>query len=183
LDALWAELINSDWSDHLGSGRREDRIGNDGWLATFLGRTSWWGRALPSAAERERLRTLRRLLRRMIDALLAVTPIAESDTAALNRTMAKAPVKRRLAREGEAWTVELTMARGTIDDVLGEVAGSFAAMLARGEGDRVKVCENPDCGWVMVDSSRNRSRRWCDAAECGNVMKVRRYRQRHRRTG
>ncbi len=183
MDPLWAELINSDWSDHLGSGRREDRIGNDRWLAKFLGRTSWWGRALPSAAERERLRELRRLLRRMVDALLAGAPIGESDTAALNRIMAKAPVARRLGREGEGWHVELTATRGAIDDVLGEVAGSFATMLARGKADRVKVCENPDCGWVMVDSSRNRSRRWCDAAECGNLMKVRRYRQRHRDAG
>jgi len=116
----------------------------------------------------------------MVDARLVGAPISVDDTDALNRELARAPVARRLSYDGGAWTVDLTAIHGTIDDVLGEVAGSFAAMLARGEGDRIKVCANPDCGWVMVDSSRNRSRRWCDAAECGNVMKVRRYRQRHR---
>ncbi len=180
LDPLWAALVNSDWRDHLGSGRHEDRIGNDGWLAGFLARTSWRGEELPSSGERERLRRLRGLLRCMVDELLSGRPPADRDISTLNGLMGRAPVRRRLERRDAGWTLALAAPEGDLADVLGEIAASFADMLVRGEGDRVKVCENPDCGWVMVDSSRNRSRRWCDGAECGNVMKVRRYRRRHR---
>lgn len=180
MEPLWAELINSDWSDHLGSGRREDRLGNDEWLERFLRGTVWRGQVLPSSYERDRLRTLRTLLRRMVDDLLAGGVLASSDTEALNRLMANAPVLRRLELDGGAWSLLLAPPRGSIDDVLGEIAAAFATMLAEGLSDRVKVCENPDCGWVILDTSRNRSRRWCDSAECGNLMKVRRFRQRRR---
>jgi hypothetical protein len=43
--------------------------------------------------------------------------------------------------------------------------------------DRVSVCANPACRLVFVDDSRNRSRRWCDNAGCGNRVRVRRYRE------
>jgi len=34
--------------------------------------------------------------------------------------------------------------------------------------------------WAFYDESKNRSRRWCSAAECGNLIKVRRFRERQR---
>jgi predicted RNA-binding Zn ribbon-like protein len=180
VDPLWAALINSDWHDHLGSGRSEDRLGNERWLTGFLRQTGWQASRLPSAAERRRFRELRVLLRRMVDTLLAGEPIAQDDVRALNAILANAPVLRRLEPDGGGWRVELTTPGGDMDGVLGEIAASFAAMLGAGNADRIKICENPDCRWVMLDESRNRSRRWCDSSECGNVMKVRRYRARHR---
>ena len=38
---------------------------------------------------------------------------------------------------------------------------------------RVKLCAN--CGWLIVDTSRNRSRIWCDMTVCGNREKSRRH--------
>lgn len=63
--------------------------------------------------------------------------------------------------------------------ILGRIARSAADLLTSGELDRVKVCDAHDCGWFFVDVSRNKSRRWCDMAGCGNRDKARRYRQRH----
>jgi len=34
----------------------------------------------------------------------------------------------------------------------------------------------PECGWLFVDATRNRSYRWCGPRECGNRDKVRRSR-------
>ncbi|HAT18121.1 MAG TPA: hypothetical protein DCS76_10030 [Gemmatimonadetes bacterium] len=39
------------------------------------------------------------------------------------------------------------------------------------------------CLWLFIDKSRNRSRRWCDMADCGNQAKVRRFRERARAEG
>jgi predicted RNA-binding Zn ribbon-like protein len=44
---------------------------------------------------------------------------------------------------------------------------------------RTKTCAAPDCGWKFVDQSKNRSRRWCDMAVCGNLAKARQYRARN----
>ena len=44
---------------------------------------------------------------------------------------------------------------------------------------RIKTCVAPDCGWKFMDQSKNRSRRWCDMAVCGNLAKARQYRARN----
>ena len=44
--------------------------------------------------------------------------------------------------------------------------------------DRLRVCANPLCRFVLVDRSRNATRRWCEMAVCGNRGKGRRFRHR-----
>jgi len=38
---------------------------------------------------------------------------------------------------------------------------------------RVAACQ--ECRWLFLDGSRNRSRRWCDPADCGNRARQRRH--------
>lgn len=38
---------------------------------------------------------------------------------------------------------------------------------------RVRACR--ECRWVFLDTTRNRSRRWCDPADCGNRARQRRH--------
>jgi predicted RNA-binding Zn ribbon-like protein len=45
---------------------------------------------------------------------------------------------------------------------------------------RLKACGNPDCRWAFYDRSHSRAGAWCDMATCGNRIKNRRLRQRHR---
>ncbi len=40
---------------------------------------------------------------------------------------------------------------------------------------RVRACDNPECRWLFLDTSKNHSRRWCDMKVCGNRMKARRF--------
>jgi predicted RNA-binding Zn ribbon-like protein len=49
-----------------------------------------------------------------------------------------------------------------------------------GTWERLKLCENPECQWAFYDSSRNRSGSWCRMGLCGNRLKNRAYRERHR---
>ncbi len=179
MDLLWADLINSDWHDHLGSGAREDRIENDEWLRGFLGKTCWDSDRLPSPQDRDALKHLRRLLGRIVHAYRLDGTVARDRLKALNRILEEAPVIRRMDGSGKVTALPATKG---IQPVLGEVITSLASMLARGEPARVKVCANPDCGWIIYDESRNQTRRWCSATECGNLIKVRKHRQ-HRREG
>jgi predicted RNA-binding Zn ribbon-like protein len=43
----------------------------------------------------------------------------------------------------------------------------------------VSACADHDCGWVFLDRSRNRTRRWCSSGERGNRNRVRIYNARH----
>jgi len=180
MNLLWADLINSDWRDHLGKGEREDRIGNDAWLADFLERAGWTGTHLPRGKGRDRLRRMREFLVLVVEQVRRGREMSADDLAQLNRFLAAAPVVRRLELGDESAAVQLAPTATGIDAILGEVAASFADIVAKGDPTRIKICANSDCGWVIYDNSRNRTRRWCDKTECGNLIKVRRHRQRKR---
>jgi predicted RNA-binding Zn ribbon-like protein len=49
-----------------------------------------------------------------------------------------------------------------------ELLGSAAARA-------VSRCEGAGCGWLFLDHSRNHSRRWCSAGDCGNRERARRH--------
>ncbi len=57
-------------------------------------------------------------------------------------------------------------------------AQSALSLAASTEPDRLKIC--PNCGWLFLDRSRNRSRTWCDMAVCGNRTKAKRHYHRNR---
>jgi predicted RNA-binding Zn ribbon-like protein len=62
--------------------------------------------------------------------------------------------------------------------VLWPVLWSAVRLLGAPDLATVRKCAAPDCGWLFVDGTKNRSRRWCDMRVCGNRDKVRRYRRR-----
>jgi predicted RNA-binding Zn ribbon-like protein len=37
------------------------------------------------------------------------------------------------------------------------------------------MCGGGLCGWLFLDESRGKRRRWCDMKDCGNREKARRY--------
>lgn len=49
--------------------------------------------------------------------------------------------------------------------------------------DRLKMCAAEECRRVFFDRSKPATRRWCMSSLCGNRMKTRTYRERHRATG
>jgi predicted RNA-binding Zn ribbon-like protein len=59
------------------------------------------------------------------------------------------------------------------------LAIAFQAQI-EGTWERLKLCENPDCRWAFYDASRNRSGSWCRMGACGNRLKNRAYRERHK---
>ena len=68
-----------------------------------------------------------------------------------------------------------------VDGLLGlAVRALCAAHDAQQDGswERLGVCRNARCSWVFLDSSRNRSRAWCDMTTCGARQKMRAYRAR-----
>jgi predicted RNA-binding Zn ribbon-like protein len=62
--------------------------------------------------------------------------------------------------------------------ILVEAAMAFLDVIRSDEYGRVAVCAAPDCRAVLVDLSRNRSRRFCDVNNCANRAHVAAYRAR-----
>lgn len=72
---------------------------------------------------------------------------------------------------------------GAADLGMVSMVESFVTIRATDDWSRVKVCAAPNCRWAYLDNSRNRSRRWCDMADCGNRAKNQTWRERHRAAG
>lgn len=60
---------------------------------------------------------------------------------------------------------------------LNEVLALDAADLLTDAAKRHRLGACAECRWVYLDTTRNRSRRWCDPADCGNRARQRRHYQ------
>lgn len=60
--------------------------------------------------------------------------------------------------------------------VLGLIAISALSILSDGrERGRIKTCPGADCGWMFIDETKNRRRKWCQMETCGNRAKAARH--------
>jgi predicted RNA-binding Zn ribbon-like protein len=131
----------------------------------------------------ERAIAIREALYRIFSAIASRRSPAVTDTEMLNEEMSAAMAKRRLKplNPPEPWTY--TFEESRLDQMLWPVVLSAAELLTSDWLDRVSVCQGENCGWLFVDMSRNRSRKWCDMKDCGNVVKARRHYQKTRALG
>jgi predicted RNA-binding Zn ribbon-like protein len=67
-----------------------------------------------------------------------------------------------------------------LERVLWPIIKSAAELLTSEKIERVGKCAGHSCGWLFFDTSRNRSRRWCEMEHCGNRAKARRHYRRKR---
>jgi predicted RNA-binding Zn ribbon-like protein len=106
------------------------------------------------------------------------TPL-DADVESLNRSLREALGRLRLRRGEACCTWTWSADDDDLDRMLWPVARSAAELLTSDRLDRVRECASPTCAWLFLDGSRNRSRKWCDMASCGNRAKARRFYRRH----
>ncbi len=124
--------------------------------------------------------TLREALYRTFLAAAEGAPAAAADVDAINEALSHAMARARLipADDGYVWAWEEDDT--ALDAPLWPVVRSAAELLTSAELHRVHLCSSEDCGWLFLDTSKNRSRRWCAMEGCGNRAKARRHYQRTR---
>jgi predicted RNA-binding Zn ribbon-like protein len=156
-----------------GSGEDEDGLPDLAALDDFVREWGWTGRRARTQAELAEVRALRPVLREVWEA------DEDGVVEVVNRMLGEARVRPQLVRHG-AWGYHL---HATCPETpLGERMAVEAAMalvdVVRSEElDRLRVCAADDCGDVLVDLSKNRSRRYCSAA-CSNRVNVAAFRAR-----
>ena len=123
-------------------------------------------------------------VRRLRESVRGVFDAASDAEAAtlVNELVAAAQVTPRLTdHDGHAWHMHYSAPDARLAERLSVDGGmALAQVLSAGERDRLRVCAAPDCPRVLVDLSRNRSKRYCDARTCGNRLHVAAYRERRR---
>lgn len=170
---LAADLVNS-------SGPRApdhpDGLADVAALEAFLGRHRVEPRRRATAADLDAVRALR-------PALEAVWQATDSQALAeqVNGLLSDSGARPRLVDHGGGWGwhLHVTGHDAALRDRIAAQAGfAFADLVRLREADRLRRCEAPGCEAVLVDLSRNRSRRYCDTGNCGNRQHVAAYRER-----
>lgn len=172
------DLVNSRLTDHRGGAGVHDRLPSPQWRAWFLDR---WGLDLAAAAEPAplpHLHAVRADLRAVLEAWRQDQGLPGPAVQGLQASVAEAAVRRRVEHANGCLTVDLEPVRRDWAWALAETVISAAQLMSDGDRRRLKICANPGCSWVFYDESRNRGGRWCDAATCGNLVKVREFRRR-----
>jgi predicted RNA-binding Zn ribbon-like protein len=169
------ELMNS---YHIGGSadRIDDRLNDDVWRRSFSAR---WELTELSDAEVSKLRRVRDWLREISAELTDNGTVSDANLELLNYRANSVQGGRLLSRDsgGElslVFTPHRTMAASQL------VITRFQELVSGMGEARLRLCANPMCKWAFYDSTKNRSRKWCDSQECGNVMKARAFRARHK---
>jgi predicted RNA-binding Zn ribbon-like protein len=144
-------------------------------LTAFLVGWSYTGRHDATPAELDAVRRLRPALRSLL--------LAERDEAAeiVNRMLARARALPQLQRH-DHWDWHLHAVdpdRPLEERVVVETAMAMVDVIRADEMSRLATCAADDCEDVVLDLSRNRSRRYCSTT-CGNREAVAAYRARQR---
>ncbi len=165
-----AALVNtlSDGVDQL-----ETQAGLDAFLAKYPYTDGRQG----TEEELEQVRRLRTRLRSLWTA-------ADRDEAAaiVNALLAEADARPYLTKHDEwDWHLHVTRPDAPLADRMGAEAAMAVLDLIREDAlHRLRICAADDCADVLVDLSRNSSKRFCDTGNCGNRTHVAAYRARKR---
>jgi predicted RNA-binding Zn ribbon-like protein len=146
-------------------------------LTAFLDERGISGSRPETDGELRGVRRMRSRLRGVFDA--AAAGDRDAAVAELNAVIADAGAVPYLTEhDGNPLHLHYTPMDAPVHHRLGaEMAVALAIVLRDGGLDRLRVCESPGCGDVLVDLSRNRSRRYCDV-QCANRQHVAAYRRR-----
>jgi predicted RNA-binding Zn ribbon-like protein len=103
----------------------------------------------------------------------------DAAVAIVNRLLREASALPQLVRHDEwAYHLHATSPEQPLADRMAvEAAMAFVDVIRTDELDRLRVCAADDCNDVLVDLSKNRSRRFCEKG-CGNRANVAAYRAR-----
>lgn len=117
---------------------------------------------------------LRERIHRLFAAVAAGGRTDPADLEMLNGAYRGVLAHRQLVGGGEgiAWRWDDTPA---LDRMLWPVLLAAVDLATSDRLSRVRECGGERCGWLFLDETKNRSRRWCEMSVCGNRAKARRH--------
>ena len=158
----------------VNTGRQSDeRLPDLDALDAFVEQWGWTGERRHDPAELDGVRALR-------PRLAALWSASEDEAVEIVNTLLReaAALPQLVRHDGWDYHVHATPADAPLADRMAvEAAMAFVDVIRTKSLDRLRVCAADDCVDVLVDLSKNSSRRFCDAT-CGNRTNVAAYRRR-----
>jgi predicted RNA-binding Zn ribbon-like protein len=132
--------------------------------------------AVQRAALMRKARALRHHLHRLLTSRIDGVPSPADAVQYLDQWLHRAWASQSLESDGQMhWRAdaynELLPLKRIALDALDLISGPSGSLLRR--------CANTSsCGWLFLDTTKNRRRRWCAMETCGTAFKMKRYRRR-----
>jgi predicted RNA-binding Zn ribbon-like protein len=159
----------------VNSAEEPDTLTTRAQLVAFLDEHEFTGRRRGDDAELRDVRSMRPRLRDLLT--------CDRDTAVglVNEALAECRAVPRLVRHGSHdWHIHAVSADAPVETrILVETAMAMVDVIRADETSRLATCADADCNGVVLDLSRNRSRRFCSTT-CTNRAAVAAYRARRR---
>ncbi|QEU91503.1 CGNR zinc finger domain-containing protein [Streptomyces kanamyceticus] len=126
---------------------------------------------------------LARELRESIHAAATAAALQEALPASavqvINDRSARGRAAAVLTPEGKRqWRLGST---SSVEDALGVIAADAISVIAGERDGRLALCASPTCRAAFFDTSRSRTRKWCDMNTCGNRQKKARFQANQRK--
>jgi predicted RNA-binding Zn ribbon-like protein len=157
----------------VNSAEEPDTLETPAQLDAFFAEHGYSGARTRDAAELAAVRALRRPLRALL------TGDRDEVARTVNRLLADHDARPQLVRhDGWDYHVHAVDADAPLADRIAvETAMAMTDVIRADELSRLSVCADAGCGGIVLDLSRNRSRRFCSTA-CGNRVAAAAYRAR-----
>jgi len=162
--------------DLVNTGEEPDTLTSVAELDAWYAKHGYTGRHDGDDAELAALRALRPVLRELL------TTDRDHASELVNAMLAEAGALPQLVRHDDLdWHIHAVPADAPFDRrVIVESAMAMVDVIRSDELSRLSVCADDRCGGLVLDLSRNRSRRFCSTT-CANRNAVAAYRARGRR--
>ncbi|NYE95999.1 putative RNA-binding Zn ribbon-like protein [Psychromicrobium silvestre] len=164
-------LVNTLPSIHSG---QQDRLETPADLDRFVEQEQFSGARTHDAAELAAVQALRPPLRELW--LASEEGAVERVNAILQGAKA---LPQLIKHDGLDWHLHATSQQAPLAERMAvEAAMAMVDVIRSQELDRLRICAASDCADVLIDLSKNRSRRFCDTGNCANRAHVAAYRAR-----
>lgn len=180
MELLCLDIINSNRFGEYLAKPGKDMLNDEAWLRTLMDKWNLAAELPIPSPDLEALQELRSHMQQAVKYFNLDADLCAKALSKVNSVLEKTPCQIKLVdNDGHFSIKDIPLCNGW-PHIIWSVAYSFAILLSEYEPARIKICENKDCGWIFYDESKSRTRRWCDHKICGNLMKVRRYRDRQK---
>jgi predicted RNA-binding Zn ribbon-like protein len=174
MNMLFLDFINSQW--YINHQLFKDPLYDQKWLDEFCTKWNLSEINILNTENMKELIKLRAFLSFVVNKLCKSKVISKSNINKLNQLLSSSKFHKEIAMEDGKYKLNNVPEKLNIEWDTYQIVLSFADALTQINIDRIKLCQNPDCGWVFYDESRGCTRKWCDNT-CASLMKVRKFRE------
>ncbi|MDF0531362.1 CGNR zinc finger domain-containing protein [Tsukamurella sp. 8F] len=131
-----------------------------------------------STAQLESARELREAIHAAATAAAVDASLPEAAIRVINECSIRGCASAVLTPAGQRhWSLS---PHSPVEDALGVIASDAISIIGGGRDGRLALCASTTCRAAFFDTSRSRTRRWCEMNTCGNREKKARFNATHR---